>query len=215
MYKQEKTTFVIGIGILCFILVLTAIPGAGISFVKPSKNLDPQIITLVRVEGSTAYVNLPKDIEIISGKPGEYIDILIPQSRLYELSNADLEYSILISDVDRLNGESRGTYHTLAQIEQMIQTMATSYPSITQLTTIGTTYQARNIYCLEISDNPGVDEGEPGVLFMGLHHAREWPTVEICLHIANNLTSLYGSNATITDLVNNRRTWIVPCVNPD
>ncbi|MFH1013332.1 MAG: M14 family zinc carboxypeptidase, partial [Thermoplasmatota archaeon] len=45
--------------------------------------------------------------------------------------------------------------------------------------------------------------------------AREWPGVEICLHIANNLTSLYGSNATITNLVNNRRIWIVPCVNPD
>ena len=50
---------------------------------------------------------------------------------------------------------------------------------------------------------------------MGLHHAREWPTVEICLHIANNLTSLYGVNSTITSLVNNRRIWIVPCVNPD
>ena len=50
---------------------------------------------------------------------------------------------------------------------------------------------------------------------MGLHHAREWPTLEICLHIADQLTSEYGSELDITDVVNNRRLWLVTCVNPD
>ena len=53
------------------------------------------------------------------------------------------------------------------------------------------------------------------MFFMGLHHAREWPTVEICLTIANRLTSQDRVNQTITDLVNNRRIWLVTCVNPD
>jgi len=50
---------------------------------------------------------------------------------------------------------------------------------------------------------------------MGVHHAREWPTMEICLNIADQLTSNYGVSDNITDLVNNRRIWIVSCVNPD
>ncbi|MGC9308451.1 MAG: M14 family zinc carboxypeptidase, partial [Thermoplasmatota archaeon] len=90
-----------------------------------------------------------------------------------------------------------------------------NYPDITRLYSIGQSYENRSIWCLEISDNPGVDEGEPGVFFMGLHHAREWPSLEICLHIAQTLTTSYIFNASIGDLVDNRRIWIVPCVNPD
>jgi len=51
---------------------------------------------------------------------------------------------------------------------------------------------------------------------MGLTHAREWPTVEICLYIANNLNRInYNINPTITNVINNRKLWIVPCENPD
>jgi len=69
--------------------------------------------------------------------------------------------------------------------------------------------------CLEITDNPGKNENEPGIVFIGLHHAREWPSVNICLYIADQLTSQYGTNQTITDIVDNRRLWIIPCLNPD
>jgi|GEM_PF-458930 len=108
-----------------------------------------------------------------------------------------------------------GSYHTLAQVETILQNIATTYPSITKLSNLVTTYEGRSIKCLEISDNPGVDEEEPGVVYLGLTHAREWPSVEICLYIAGQLTSQYGVNSTITTLVNSRRIWIVPVVNPD
>ena len=170
---------------------------------------------LVRVDITQGDVVLPRGVETVGGNQGEWVDIIIPRYRLQELTNLQLPYTVLIADMDSYDREMMGSYHTFAQIETILQNIATDYPSITSLYSIGTTYEGRTIWCLEITDNPGVDEGEPGVLFMGLHHAREWPTVEINLHIANNLTSLYGSNATIIDLVNNRRTWIVPCVNPD
>jgi carboxypeptidase T len=170
---------------------------------------------LVRVDITQGFVRLPQDVEIAAASQGEWVDIIIPRYRLPELTALQLPYSVLIADMDAYDREMMGSYHTFAQIETILQDIATNYPSITSLYSIGTTYEGRTIWCLEISDNPGVDEGEPGVFFMGLHHAREWPSVEICLHIANNLTSGYGSNTTITNLVNNRRTWIVPCENPD
>jgi len=170
---------------------------------------------LVRIDTSQGYVQLPRGVEIAAENQGQSVDIIIPVYRLQELSALHIPYTILIQDIDSYDREMMGSYHTFAQLQNILQGIATNYSSITSLFSIGTSYEGRSIWCLEISDNPGVDEGEPGVLFMGVHHAREWPGVEINLHIANNLTSLYGINSTITDFVNNRRIWIIPCMNPD
>jgi len=170
---------------------------------------------LVRIDTTKGDAVLPRGVEIVGGNQGEWVDIIIPVYRLQELLNLQLPYTVLIADMDSYDREMMGSYHTFAQIQNILQGIAINYSSIASLFSIGTSYEGRTIWCLEITDNPGVDEGEPGVFFMGLHHAREWPTVEICLNIANNLTSRYGINSTITNLVNNRRIWIVPCVNPD
>jgi len=205
-----KAQKILGLGILIFLL-FSSLSASGFIFNKVPVSTN----ALIRIDTTKDNVIIPKNVEIVSINQGEWVDLIIPCDRFQELTELQIPYSILIADMNAYHMEMRGSYHTLAQVETLLQNMATSYPSITSLSTIGTTYEGRSIKCLEISDNPGVDEGEPGVFFMGCHHAREWPTVEICLHIANNLTSLYGSNATITNLVNNRRIWIVPCVNPD
>ena len=170
---------------------------------------------LVRIDTTNAEVSLPRGLEIVGGIPNQWLDIIVPSHRLPELTEKDVSYSVLISDVDEYSQSFAGQYHTLAQIEQILEDIATAYPDITSLYSIGTTSEGRDIWCLEITDNPGVDEGEPGVFYMGLHHAREWPTIEICLTIAEELTSQYGSDPDITDVVNTRRLWLVTCVNPD
>ncbi|UCE90824.1 MAG: hypothetical protein JSV90_05155 [Methanobacteriota archaeon] len=73
----------------------------------------------------------------------------------------------------------------------------------------------RDILAIKISDNVEIDEDEPETLIMALHHAREWPTSEIVVQLIENLTDLYGSDARISWLVDNREIWIVPVVNPD
>lgn len=170
---------------------------------------------LVRINTTDGQIPLPRDVEIVGGKPGEWIDVILPQYKLLKLMNAEINYSVLIWDVESYIQTFRGEYHTLAEMEDILEDIAEDYPDITSLYSIGTTYEDRDIWCLEITDNPGEDEGEPGVLFMGLHHAREWPTVEICLYIADELTSIYETDSNITDIVDNRRLWLVTCVNPD
>ena len=183
--------------------------------VNSSKKNEDSVLVLVRIDISNNQVNIPSDMEIVGSKPGEWIDIIILKSRLSELSNLGIEYNVIIWDVIKYDNSVRGAYHTLAEMESILEDIADTYPSITDLYSIGNTYEGRDIWCLEITDNPGVDEGEPGVFFMGTHHAREWPAVEICLNIADQLTSEYNYDTQITNLVNNRRIFIVPCVNPD
>ncbi len=186
------------------------------SLLVPSAPADPTALyadELVRIDITNGIPTLPKGVDIAGGVPGQALDIIIPKLREEEL--AGLTYTVLIPDVDAYDQPFAGQYHTFAQIEQILQDTANNYPSITKLTSLGKSYQNRDIWCLEVSDNPGVDEGEPGVVFMALHHAREWPTVEIVLNLINILTSQYSTNATIKNLVDGRRIFIVPCVNPD
>jgi carboxypeptidase T len=199
------------IGILVCTLLMTIVFSVGTSGI--STKYDRLVLVRVNEDNYNFFAN--NNFEIVSNQPGKTIDILVPYYRLGELKNAGIKYEVIIQDIEEYENSVRGQYHTLAQIESMLQTIASNYPSITSLYSIGTTYEGRSIWCLEISDNPGVDEGEPGVFFMGLHHAREWPTVEICLKIADELTSNYGIDPTITDVVNNDRIWLVTCVNPD
>ena len=170
---------------------------------------------LVRIDTTDGYPLLPKGIEILGGKPSRWIDVIIPQDRLYELSKRSIDYSVIIWDMDSYSQSFADQYHTFDEMEQILQNIVEDYPDITSLYSIGKSYEGRDVWCLEISDNPGVDEEEPGVFYMGLHHAREWPTLEICLYIADDLTSQYGTDPDITDVVYNRRLWLVPCVNPD
>jgi len=118
-------------------------------------------------------------------------------------------------------------YHNCSETYAEMQLIADSYPSIAKFydlsvmfplpsTSPQVTWEGRHIYALKISDNPQVNESdEPEVLYMGLHHAREWITVEVCLSIMQTLTSQYLSDATIKGYVDNNEIWIVPIVNPD
>jgi len=196
------------VSIFFCMLMLTVVSSAAMN-VNISEENEDEILLLVRIDISENQITLPGDLDIVGTSPGEWIEIIVTENELQELSNLGIEYKIIIDDVIAYDNSVRGQYHTLAEAETIIQDIANDHPDITELTSIGTTYEGRDIWCLEISDNPGVDEGEPGVFLMGLHHAREWPTLEITLNICEELTSGYSS------LVNSLRIWVIPCVNPD
>jgi carboxypeptidase T len=99
----------------------------------------------------------------------------------------------------------------VAELDQAVA----DHPAIVQKLSIGKTYKGRDIWAAKISDNVEVDEPEPEVLFDGLHHAREHLTAEQTLAILRWFTDEYGSDETITKLVDTREIWIVFMVNPD
>ncbi|RLF40262.1 MAG: hypothetical protein DRN12_05775 [Thermoplasmata archaeon] len=189
--------------ILCIIILATPI-----LTVDASDNS----LYLIRIYTSSLD-DIPIGFDIVGYKPNSWVDIIIPS---YNLNLIDgLNYSIILDDVVAYDNSIRDGYHSFDEMELELKEIASSYPNITMLTSIGRSWEGRDIWCLEVSDNPGVDEDESGILFMGLHHAREWPSMEVCLYLVEEFTSQYGLNSTITNLVDNRRIWIIPCVNPD
>ncbi|AWW37848.1 M14 family metallopeptidase [Streptomyces cadmiisoli] len=106
-------------------------------------------------------------------------------------------------------------YHNYAEMTSAISSLVAANPGIASQRVIGTSYQSRNIVAVKISDNVGTDEAEPEVLFTHHQHAREHLTVEMALYLLRELTSDYGTDSRVTNMVNNREIWIVPDLNPD
>lgn len=57
-------------------------------------------------------------------------------------------------------------YHHYPDLQAFMMKFAKRYPSLTRLYSIGTSVEGRELYVLEISDNPGIHE--PGKLGQGL-----------------------------------------------
>jgi hypothetical protein len=74
----------------------------------------------------------------------------------------------------------------------------------------------RRIYAMKISDNPGVNEKETEILFMGEHHARELITATFTMDLIKTLTKGYAAgDPAIKKLVDNAEIWVMPVVNPN
>ena len=106
-------------------------------------------------------------------------------------------------------------YHTYAEMVAEIQATQAAHPDIVDISSIGKSYQGRDLWVAKVSDNVATDETEPEVMFDGLHHAREHLSLEQNLAILRWLTDGYGTDARITRIVNTREIWIVFAVNPD
>jgi hypothetical protein len=90
------------------------------------------------------------------------------------------------------------------------------HPGLTDLTVIGQTHQARDIYALEISNNPGVVEDKPALLLNGMHHSREVVTPHLVMDAITYLTDQYqAGDPQVTAWVDNYKIFCVPMVNPD
>jgi hypothetical protein len=121
----------------------------------------------------------------------------------------------LIDAVPSLSREDRGVYHSYAEITADLASWAATYPSITHLESMGTSYEGRDVWALKISDNPTQEEYEPEVHWIGGHHGNETIGVEVPYYAAKYVLENYGTDPVITWLVNEREIWVIPVLNVD
>ncbi|MEV4507639.1 M14 family zinc carboxypeptidase [Dactylosporangium sp. NPDC049525] len=106
-------------------------------------------------------------------------------------------------------------YHNYAEMLAELDQAVAAHPAIIRKTSLGTSYEGRDLPLIKISDNVAVDEDEPEVLYGAHQHAREHLTVEMALYLVKLYTDGYGKDSRITKLVDGRELWIVPDLNPD
>jgi carboxypeptidase T len=104
-------------------------------------------------------------------------------------------------------------YHNYAEMVANLEALAAEHPDKVHLFSLGESYEGLDLIGVRISNDPTDNLSEPGVFFVGQHHAREHMTVEIVLSLAHLFAET--SRITIGNLVYTRQIYLVPSLNPD
>lgn len=115
-------------------------------------------------------------------------------------------------------GGSFAGWFTLAEIKQRLDDwVADDVNDIVadKIDTVGFTVQGRPVWGLELGKRVTGPDTRPVVFYNALTHAREPGGMTALLYFADNLLAQYDTNPVARALLDNRRIYVVPVVNPD
>jgi hypothetical protein len=101
-------------------------------------------------------------------------------------------------------------------VVEALENLHSAYPDLTELRSIGTSEEGRDIWLLTINNRrTGKDIEKPGIYLDGSIHGNEIQATEVCLYVAWYLLESYENVPMVTELVDGRAFYIVPIVNVD
>lgn len=110
----------------------------------------------------------------------------------------------------------RATYRTLVETNLEMEQLAARNPDrVVRVALPHKTVLGQTVWSLEISRNVAQSGGKPVFLMTGLHHSREWPTVDLTMEFVHDILMNDGKDPRITALLDRVRFVVVPVVNPD
>jgi carboxypeptidase T len=110
----------------------------------------------------------------------------------------------------------RVTYRTYVEVTNELERIAKANPErVKRFELPHHSLLGQTIYGLEITNHVNTSSGKPVFVMTGLHHAREWPTVELTMEFIYDLLKNDGTDAHITALLDSVRFIAVPVVNAD
>jgi hypothetical protein len=168
--------------------------------------------------------------------PAKLVDVIATEADLATLRAAGLEFEVAIRNLEDhharelskhgtvrvqtltppLGQGGMGGHYTLAEVGAILDSFARDYPGLcAPKVSLGRSHEGRDIWMVKLSDNVGIDENEPEVLYDGVHHAREPLSVETILLFMDQLLSTYATNPESRFILDNRELFFVPLLNPD
>jgi carboxypeptidase T len=112
------------------------------------------------------------------------INILISSNPLFQESNVSKAAATLSMD--------RYEYHTYQEMTDQLLNLSKNNSDIMLVSSIGKTYEGRDIWLVTLSDNVELDEQESEVLLMGAHHGNEKPSFEVLIYFINYIVNKYN-----------------------
>lgn len=166
----------------------------------PGANLD----TLRQVEATGG---------VIDHFDGREIRAYVHQSHWATFQAAGIPYSVVgmqPSDTKQLNG-----YPSYGEVGEILAAAVESHPGIARLISLGQSVQGRELWALQISDQPDVEEDEPEFAYISTMHGDEVVGTVMCLNFIEVLLEGYGTDTAITNWIDTTTIWLVPLMNPD
>jgi len=181
-----------------------------------SWNLDNDVKTLNEQHISISSVNRHSGV-IMADVRNAFEEDQIRSCGLDAIALPDVvkEYATQLWEETKDSKDPMRSYYTLDEYYAFMQQTAAQYPSICQLVQFGTSGQGRPLYMMKISDNVTQEENEPELKYVGSIHGNEVVGYDMLLRLIQLLTTQYGANTRITNIVNSTEMWINPMFNPD
>ncbi|XP_045503129.1 carboxypeptidase D isoform X1 [Colias croceus] len=108
-------------------------------------------------------------------------------------------------------------HHNYEKMVQFLKDLNEKYPDITRLTSIGKSVEGRDLYVLEVTENPGKHiPGKPEFKYVANMHGNEVVGREMLLLLAKYLCQQYvNKDDRVQKILNSTRIHIMPSMNPD
>ena len=107
-------------------------------------------------------------------------------------------------------------YPTYQQYDTIMHLLASTYPALCRVDTIGYSIAGRLILSLVISDNIDLEEPEePQVFFSSTMHGDELGGYVTLLHLAHHLLTEYGNGGISDMIIDSLQVHLNPLANPD
>jgi murein tripeptide amidase MpaA len=107
-------------------------------------------------------------------------------------------------------------FYRYDEIVDFINQAARDYPSLVALSSIGRSYEGRDIWCLTITNSAtGPAADKPAMYIDANIHAGEVTGSHVAMYTIRHLLTGYGSDPEVTRLLDTRAFYILPRINPD
>lgn len=90
-----------------------------------------------------------------------------------------------------------------------------SHPNLFKVTTIGKTWEEREIIVVTVSKDMEHADTKPALFYTGSIHAREWVGIELAVGYGRHLLEHIDFDPQLNQLLERSTFYIVPCANPD
>jgi murein tripeptide amidase MpaA len=102
------------------------------------------------------------------------------------------------------------------ELTEILESLALRYPELLQLSSIGKSFEDRDIWLCTITNTAtGAHDEKPAIWIDANIHATELTGSTAALYLVNKLLTQYGTDATVTRALDTRTFYIVPRMGPD
>ena len=107
-------------------------------------------------------------------------------------------------------------YYRYDDLTRLLHAYAEEYPNLVQVSSIGKSYEGREIWLATVTHSAtGIASEKPALWVDGNIHASEVSPSSACLYLLNKLVTEYGKTDDISRCLDTRTFYICPRINPD
>lgn len=152
---------------------------------------------------------------IVPEKKSSALLRLVPSAKLIE-KNITEAINQKLQNFKLSKQDLKYRYHSLDEVQTMMQTMVQQYPTMAQLITYGKSQQGRALVALKMTSNLSARPNKPRVMLTAATHGDELITTEVLLDLMSQLLAGASANEKrFLQILENHEIFFIPVLNAD